>query len=63
MTEYSERFTGKAARYAQHRERYDPEIVLPLLRQWCGLEPAWQVADIGAGTGMVGIFSAPMGTR
>lgn len=54
MTEYSERFTGKAAEYAQHRERYDPAVVLPLLRLWCGLDPEWRVADIGAGTGMVG---------
>ena len=54
MTDYSERFTGKAAGYAQYRERYDPKVVLPLLRQWCGLEPEWRVADVGAGTGMVG---------
>lgn len=54
MTEYSERFTGKAAEYAKYRERYDPEVVLPLLREWCGLVPHWRVADVGAGTGMVG---------
>lgn len=52
MTEHTARFTGKAAGYAQYRERYDPDVVLPLLRQWCGLSPAWLVADIGAGTGM-----------
>lgn len=54
MDVYTERFTGKAAEYAQYRERYDPEVVLPLLREWCGLSPSWQVADVGAGTGMVG---------
>jgi ubiquinone/menaquinone biosynthesis C-methylase UbiE len=54
MIEYSERFTGKAAEYAQYRERYDAEVVLPLLREWCGLMPEWRVADVGAGTGMAG---------
>jgi predicted RNA methylase len=54
MTDHSERFTGKAAEYAQYRERYDPDVVLPLLRTWCGLTPEWCVADIGAGTGMMG---------
>jgi len=54
MNVYTERFTGKAAEYAQYRERYDPEIVLPLLREWCSLTQDWRVADIGAGTGMVG---------
>jgi len=54
MTEYSERFTGKTAEYARYRERYNPHVVLPLLREWCGLKPEWRVADVGAGTGMVG---------
>jgi ubiquinone/menaquinone biosynthesis C-methylase UbiE len=54
MTSYANRFTGKAADYAQYRERYAPDIVLPLLREWCGLAPQWTVVDIGAGTGMVG---------
>jgi SAM-dependent methyltransferase len=54
MAVYTERFTGKAAEYAQYRERYDPDVVLPLLCEWCGLSPEWRVADIGAGTGMVG---------
>ena len=54
MTEFSGRFTGKAADYAQFRERYDPALVLPFLAERCGLRPDWRVADIGAGTGMVG---------
>lgn len=54
MSEHAERFTGKSSEYAQYRERYDPELILPLLREWCGLAPAWTVADIGAGTGMLG---------
>jgi SAM-dependent methyltransferase len=54
MTTYTERFTGRAADYAQYRERYESGVVLPLLRNWCGLTPEWRVADVGAGTGMVG---------
>jgi ubiquinone/menaquinone biosynthesis C-methylase UbiE len=50
---HTERFTGREAVYAEYRERYDPAIVLPLLRDWCGLSPHWIVADIGAGTGML----------
>jgi SAM-dependent methyltransferase len=63
MTGYSGRFTGKAAEYARYRERYDPDIVLPLLRKWCGLTPEWCVADIGAGTGMVGDLFRANGNR
>lgn len=48
------KFTGKADIYAQYRERYDPDLMLPLLREWCGLAPEWTVADIGTGTGMLG---------
>jgi SAM-dependent methyltransferase len=54
MSQFTGRFTGKAAEYAQYRERYDTGIILPLLREWCGLTPEWTVADVGAGTGMVG---------
>ena len=63
MTEHTGRFTGKVAEYAQYREQYDPEIVLPWLRQWCGLTPEWTVADIGAGTGMVGDLFRANGNR
>jgi SAM-dependent methyltransferase len=63
MTVYSERFTGKAARYAQYRERYHPDDVLPLLRDWCGLTPTWCVADVGAGTGMAGDLFRANGNR
>lgn len=53
------KFTGKALDYAQYRERYDPDVMLPLLREWCGLVPEWTIADIGAGTGMAGdVFRA-----
>ena len=50
----TDKFTGKADAYVRYRERYDPAIVLPYLREWCGLQPEWTVADVGAGTGMLG---------
>ncbi|HEY2039778.1 MAG TPA: class I SAM-dependent methyltransferase [Edaphobacter sp.] len=53
MEKNVQRFAGKATVYAQYRERYAPEILLPRLRAWCGLTPAWKVADVGAGTGML----------
>jgi SAM-dependent methyltransferase len=34
-----------------------------LLREWCGLKPEWTVADIGAGTGMVGDLFRANGNR
>lgn len=49
-----DKFTGKAEAYALYRERYDADAVLPILREWCGLTSQWRVADIGAGTGMLG---------
>jgi SAM-dependent methyltransferase len=63
MVVHTERFTGRSAEYAQYRERYDPQIVLPLLRDWCGLTPEWCVADVGAGTGMVGDSFRTNGNR
>lgn len=63
MTKYSKRFTGKATEYAQYRERYDPDVVLPFLRDWCGLSPEWCVADVGAGTGMTGDIFRANGNR
>lgn len=47
------RFDGKVSEYARYRERYSPEILLPILRRSCGLASDWVVADIGAGTGML----------
>jgi len=63
MTVHSKRFTRKAADYARYRERYDPDVVLPLLRNWCGLRPDWCVADVGAGTGMTGDLFRANGNR
>ncbi|MES2391680.1 MAG: class I SAM-dependent methyltransferase [Acidobacteriota bacterium] len=53
MTDHTQRFTGRVADYEQYRERYDASIILPRLRDWCGLAPNWLIADIGAGTGML----------
>jgi SAM-dependent methyltransferase len=53
MSENTERFTGRAEDYGLYRQRYPAEEVLDGLRAWCGLEPDWLVADIGAGTGML----------
>lgn len=59
LSDNREKFTGKADAYARYRESYDPAIVLPYLRSWCGLRPDWTVADLGAGTGMLGdVFRA-----
>ena len=57
------RFDGRVAEYARYRERYTPEILLPLLREWCGLTPEWTVADIGAGTGMLSDVFLTNGNR
>ena len=55
----TDKFTGKADAYVRYRERYDPAVVLRYLRKWCGLRPEWTVADVGAGTGMLGdVFRA-----
>jgi ubiquinone/menaquinone biosynthesis C-methylase UbiE len=58
-----ERFTGRVAEYEQYRERYDPDVILPRLREWCGLTPEWVVADIGAGTGMLSDVFLANGNR
>jgi len=57
------RFDGRATEYARYRERYAPEVVLPRLREWCRLTPEWTVADVGAGTGMLGDVFLANGNR
>src|SRR5580698_6601361 len=47
------RFTGRAEDYDRYRQRYPTAEILTRLRAWCGLQPSWLVADIGAGTGML----------
>lgn len=57
------RFDGLAQQYANYREPYAPEVLLPRLRDWCGLTPEWTIADIGAGTGMLGDVFLANGNR
>lgn len=63
MAQHANRFTGRVADYAQYRERYDSNHVLPFLREQCGLTPDWTVADVGAGTGMLGDVFRSNGNR
>ncbi len=49
----TERFTGRAAIYDRFRQRYPSNTILQQLQSWCGLQPNWLIADIGAGTGML----------
>jgi SAM-dependent methyltransferase len=48
-----QRFDGKVVDYDRYRERYSPKVLLPILRERCGLTLEWRIADIGAGTGML----------
>jgi SAM-dependent methyltransferase len=57
------RFDGKVADYIRFRERYSPELLLPILRSVCGLTRDWLVADIGAGTGMLSDVFLANGNR
>jgi ubiquinone/menaquinone biosynthesis C-methylase UbiE len=63
MTDNTHRFTGRAEDYDRYRQRYPTEEVLTHLRKWCGLEPDWLVADIGAGTGMLAEVFLENGNR
>lgn len=49
----TERFTGRAENYDRYRLRYPTHEILKLLQTWCGLQPDWPIADVGAGTGML----------
>jgi len=53
MSDHTERFTGRAEDYDRYRQRYPVDTILDRLRSWTGLTPAWRIADIGAGTGML----------
>lgn len=46
------RFDDRVENYVKYRPRY-PREILPFLEEAIGLSPAWQVADIGAGTGFL----------
>ena len=63
MPDNTNRFTGRAEDYDRYRQRYPAEEILTRLRTWCGLTPAWLVADIGAGTGMLAEVFLENGNR
>jgi ubiquinone/menaquinone biosynthesis C-methylase UbiE len=63
MADNTHRFTGLAEDYDRYRQRYSSEEILALLREWCGLEAEWLVADIGAGTGMLAEVFLENGNR
>jgi ubiquinone/menaquinone biosynthesis C-methylase UbiE len=63
MPDNTQRFTGRAEDYDRYRQRYPTEEILSRLRSWCGLTPAWLVADIGAGTGMLAEVFLANGNR
>jgi len=52
MSQHVERFTGRVADYERYRSRY-PSQVVDILVERCGLTRDSQIADIGAGTGML----------
>jgi ubiquinone/menaquinone biosynthesis C-methylase UbiE len=51
--DHTDRFTGRAQTYDRFRLRYPSDMILDQLRIWCGMQPGWPIADIGAGTGML----------
>src|SRR5271170_2887597 len=63
MTDNTQRFTGRAKDYDLYRQRYPAGEILTHLRMWCGLEPSWLIADIGAGTGMLAEVFLENGNR
>jgi len=58
----TERFSGRVEAYRRYRSGYSREIV-PLLGERCGLTRDSIVADIGAGTGMLGELFLENGNR
>jgi ubiquinone/menaquinone biosynthesis C-methylase UbiE len=63
MNDNTQRFTGRAEDYDRYRQRYPAAEILNCLRAWCGLEPNWLVADVGAGTGMLSEVFLESGNR
>jgi len=63
MSENTHLFTGKVEAYERYRQRYPAGMILELLRGWCGLQPEWIVADVGAGTGMLAEVFLANGNR
>ena len=56
MVNNAEVFTPLAADYARYRPGYPTEL-LDDIAAVCGMQPTWQIADIGSGTGnLAGLF-------
>jgi len=49
----TQRFTGRVTAYERYRTRYPAAEIIETLREWTGLTSEWNIADIGAGTGML----------
>lgn len=49
---HTERFTGRVGDYERYRSRY-PAQIIDILVERCGLTREAQIADVGAGTGML----------
>ncbi|MHB1002073.1 MAG: class I SAM-dependent methyltransferase [Armatimonadota bacterium] len=45
------RFSTRVDNYVKYRPHY-PDELIDILREECGLQPDWQVADVGCGTGI-----------
>lgn len=52
MIDPTQRFSTRVENYVKYRPGYPPEVI-DTLREACGLTPAWPVADIGSGTGIL----------
>ena len=52
MLEPTSRFTSRVENYIKYRPGYPAEI-LDILREECGLDASWGVADMGSGTGLL----------
>jgi SAM-dependent methyltransferase len=50
-TEPTQRFSSRVDNYSRFRPRY-PKEILEILKQQCGLTPAFIIADVASGTGM-----------
>lgn len=51
MLDSKQRFSSRADYYTKYRPHYTPELI-SVLREECGLEPDWTIADVGSGTGL-----------
>jgi SAM-dependent methyltransferase len=48
----TKRFSTRVDNYVKYRPHY-PREVIDILREKCGLSPAWRIADVGSGTGIL----------